>query len=150
MRNRILALCAPILLSVVAICQNILATTGDLTAWKGGGFGMFATVDSGTTRTLHSAIILRDGTVLEGSPYGFDDLNAYEPQASRAKSFPDNKSLSSLATKAAHAYQMSVDDPSIDSDDAVAVRVEVRSVAMDASKREMRSTLIRTIEVPVP
>ena len=35
----------PLLLFVVAVMQIALTRTADLTPWKGGGFGMFATLD---------------------------------------------------------------------------------------------------------
>ena len=40
----------PLLLFVVAVIQIALARTADLTPWKGGGFGMFATLDHGAYR----------------------------------------------------------------------------------------------------
>ena len=40
----------PLLLFVVAVIQIVLARTADLTPWKGGGFGMFATLDHGAYR----------------------------------------------------------------------------------------------------
>jgi hypothetical protein len=40
----------PVLLIAVALVQIGLARTVDLTAWKGGGFGMFATIDHGAYR----------------------------------------------------------------------------------------------------
>ena len=46
-RSRLLP---PLLLTVVALLQIVLARTADLTAWKGGGFGMFSTLDHGAYR----------------------------------------------------------------------------------------------------
>lgn len=40
----------PALLTIVAVAQIGLARTSELTAWKGGGFGMFATLDHGAYR----------------------------------------------------------------------------------------------------
>lgn len=40
----------PIVLSLVAVTQMVLARTADITAWKGGGFGMFSTLDHGAYR----------------------------------------------------------------------------------------------------
>ena len=36
----------------VAIVQVVLAKTSGLTAWKGGGFGMFSTLDNAPFRTI--------------------------------------------------------------------------------------------------
>jgi hypothetical protein len=40
----------PVFLTVVALAQIGLVRTMELTAWKGGGFGMFATLDHGAYR----------------------------------------------------------------------------------------------------
>jgi hypothetical protein len=40
----------PLLLILVALVQIALARTADLTPWKAGGFGMFATLDHGAHR----------------------------------------------------------------------------------------------------
>ena len=40
----------PVLLVIVAVSQIVVARTADLTPWKGGGFGMFATLDHGAYR----------------------------------------------------------------------------------------------------
>ena len=50
----------PILLCVVACLQIYLAMTKSLSPWKGGGFGMFSTVDSPDARFLR--IYLINGT----------------------------------------------------------------------------------------
>ncbi len=42
----------PLLLFVVAVIQIALSRTADLTPWKGGGFGMFATLDHGAYRGI--------------------------------------------------------------------------------------------------
>jgi hypothetical protein len=44
------------LLLVVAATQIVLARTGGLTAWKGGGFGMFSTLDHGAYRGVDVVI----------------------------------------------------------------------------------------------
>jgi hypothetical protein len=42
----------PLILVAVAIVQIVLAKTSGLTAWKGGGFGMFSTLDNAPFRTI--------------------------------------------------------------------------------------------------
>ncbi len=49
---RISGLAAPALLVAVALLQIHCVKVYDLTAWKGGGFGMFSTVDSQAARFL--------------------------------------------------------------------------------------------------
>jgi len=51
-RWRPLRLVAPALLVLVASLQIVLATLADLSPWLGGGFGMFATIDSRSERHL--------------------------------------------------------------------------------------------------
>ena len=43
---------APALLVAVASTQIALSRTFDLTAWKGGGFGMFSTLDHAGYRVV--------------------------------------------------------------------------------------------------
>src|SRR5688572_14619899 len=45
----------------VALFQMALATFGTLSAWKGGGFGMFAALDGDNTRSLHYFVTRNDG-----------------------------------------------------------------------------------------
>lgn len=52
MRERWLPLLAPALLGVLALCQLALVHTAGLSPWKGGGFGMFATLDHGGFRSV--------------------------------------------------------------------------------------------------
>jgi hypothetical protein len=51
-RSRWLAVVPALLLVAVAIVQIALALRGPLSPWKGGGFGMFASLDGGSFRTL--------------------------------------------------------------------------------------------------
>jgi len=53
---------APVILVVIAVSQVLNATWKDLSPWKGGGFGMFATSDSPGTRFVYAR-----GTLLDGS-----------------------------------------------------------------------------------
>lgn len=50
-----------VLLIVVAMNQQYLAHFRNLTPWKGGGFGMFSTVDTYTGRTLFVYLITDEG-----------------------------------------------------------------------------------------
>jgi hypothetical protein len=59
--ERFAALAAPALLCIVAARQQYLVRTERLTPWKGGGFGMFATVESGSTRVVRASLERREG-----------------------------------------------------------------------------------------
>jgi hypothetical protein len=50
------ALVPSAVLIVVAVTQLVLAKTAHLTAWKGGGFGMFSTLDHGAYRGVDIVI----------------------------------------------------------------------------------------------
>jgi hypothetical protein len=80
-----------LLLTVVAICQIVLARTVDLTPWKGGGFGMFATLDHNAYRRLE--------VVVEGPERseGLEIPPSLEADAARAAAFPAQWMLRSLA-----------------------------------------------------
>ena len=78
-RSRLLP---PLLLTVVALLQIVLARTADLTAWKGGGFGMFSTLDHGAYRGVDIVIDAPDRSEsLEIPP-------SLEIAAARAAAFP--------------------------------------------------------------
>ena len=44
----------PTLLIIIAILQLVLVKTSHLSPWKGGGFGMFASIDSPNMRTVNA------------------------------------------------------------------------------------------------
>lgn len=62
-RDRLLASIAPILLAAIALIQLAIANVHELTPWKGGGFGMFSTVDSPELRFLRVRLITSSGAV---------------------------------------------------------------------------------------
>lgn len=59
----VLAYLPPAILAAVALNHIVLSRTSDLSPWKGGGFGMFATVDAPTRRFLAGHVTV-DGRVL--------------------------------------------------------------------------------------
>jgi hypothetical protein len=78
-------------LIVVALVQIALATTGDMTAWKGGGFGMFSTLDHGAFRGVDIVVEATERSEeIEVSP-------SLEVPAARAVTFPSTRNLSALA-----------------------------------------------------
>jgi len=90
-RSRLLP---PLLLTVVALVQIVLARTADLTAWKGGGFGMFSTLDHGAYRGVDIVIDAPDRSEsLEIPP-------SLEIAAARAAAFPVDWLMRDLAENA--------------------------------------------------
>lgn len=92
-RVRLLVLFVPALLVLVAVRQIYLAQTEDLTFWKGGGFGMFSSVDPLRNRILRSYLITHSGEFLL-SNYQAGEIEYLE---SRATSIPNEKNLTRLA-----------------------------------------------------
>jgi hypothetical protein len=84
---------APILLAIVAVAQIGLARTIGLTPWKGGGFGMFATLDHAAYRGIDIVVDAPERSEsLEVAP-------SLELAAARAASFPAEWLLRDLAER---------------------------------------------------
>ena len=66
----------PVLLVVVAVCQIGLAKTSGLTPWKGGGFGMFSTLDHGAYRGVDVVIEAPDRSEAQNIPPSLEELAA--------------------------------------------------------------------------
>ena len=64
------------LLAVVAVCQVTLAKTVELTPWKGGGFGMFSTLDHGAYRGVDIVIEAPDRSEAQDVPPSLEELAA--------------------------------------------------------------------------
>jgi hypothetical protein len=65
-----------VLLAVVAVCQVTLAKAVELTAWKGGGFGMFSTLDHGAYRGVDIVIEAPDRSEAQNVPPSLEELAA--------------------------------------------------------------------------
>ena len=78
---------APAILIVVACTQRVFVHTHDLTAWKGGGFGMFSTFEP---RTLRLHVLTTEGEALVAVP----NLKVLQ---SRVLNFPNDGVLRDLA-----------------------------------------------------
>ena len=122
-------------LVAVALTQLVLAPTVGLSAWLGGGFGMFATTDARGLRHLH-VIELRPGIEREiFPPTPIDDV------VRRAQSLPTDHNLASLAR---WMVGQSGSPP------PVSVRVEVWQTRFDPETLEPVTVLMRALETPVP
>jgi hypothetical protein len=80
------------LLTVVAVLQIGMAKAGDLTPWKGGGFGMFSTLDHGAYRGVDVLIEAPDRSEAQEIPPSLEAL------AARAANCPSDWLLRALAT----------------------------------------------------
>ena len=79
------------LLCVVAIAQIALAARGGLTPWKGGGFGMFSTLDHGAYRGVDVLIEAPNRSEQQDIPPSLDEL------AARSAAYPGDVLLRPLA-----------------------------------------------------
>ncbi len=64
-----------LILSFVALNQIRLAKTTDMTAWKGGGFGMFSTVDRPRARQVRCNLVGGNNDVPLAIPAELSDLS---------------------------------------------------------------------------
>jgi hypothetical protein len=121
----------PALLIVVAVIQVSLSQTVDLTAWKGGGFGMFSTLDHGAYRGVD---IVVDGPDRSES---LEIPPSLEIAAARAAAFPSDWLLRALAEGVAareQRYQREVSRVTV-----TAWRTDFNPGTLRASERPIRT-----------
>ena len=89
---RQVAIAAPtVLLLAVASAQMVLARTADLSPWKGGGFGMFASVDGLPFRWVRLYVFAPDRSEEIALPASLED------QARRVVTWPHGRAMDGLA-----------------------------------------------------
>lgn len=88
-----------VFLIAVAITQIILAKSADLSPWKGGGFGMFATIDG--TAFRHTRILVEASERSEE----LEIARSQEILAARAQLFPSDSMFIRLAKAVATREQ---------------------------------------------
>jgi len=121
----------PVLLIVVAVIQVSLAQTVDLTAWKGGGFGMFSTLDHGAYRGVDILIDAPDRSESLEIP------SSLETAAARAAACPTDGLLRALAEGVAareQRYQRAVSRVTV-----TAWRTDFDRGTLQASERPLRT-----------
>jgi hypothetical protein len=91
LRSTLLVYGAPALLCVIAGLQIYVAHTAPLSPWKGGGIGMFSTVDSPAARFLRVYLVTDDGEIPVMIPPG---LGA---RAQEVRTIPTRGRLRSIA-----------------------------------------------------
>ena len=127
-RSRLLP---PLLLTVVALLQIVLARTADLTAWKGGGFGMFATLDHGAYRGVDIVVDAPDRSESLEIPHSL------ELAAARAAAFPVDWLMRDLAERVVareRRYERAVSRVTV-----TAWRADFDHAALRASERPLRT-----------
>lgn len=88
----------PILLMVVALRQITLVSTIDLTPWKGGGFGMFSSIDRPSNRVIEVRGLTATGESIE-IDVNFENDVISEQQVKLVKTVPRKKLLEKTAQK---------------------------------------------------
>lgn len=88
---------APGVLILVACLQLFLAQTQGLTPWKGGGFGMFSTVDSGGARFLRIYLV----TGSQAAAVQLPASDTYTRLEADLSEFPRQRLLDQLAARLA-------------------------------------------------
>ena len=115
-------------LVAVALHQIALAELHALNPWKGGGFGMFATLDRANARAVLAFAETPRGDERLGIP---EEL---EPLRLRARELPSPASLRALARALFAAAPP----------DSLALRVEVWRAGFDLERRAPRRELLRS------
>lgn len=82
---------APLLLIVIACLQLGIALTTQLSPWKGGGFGMFSTIESPSSR------IIRVYLVANGTKIPVQVPEQYRKLAAEIRTWPNQKRTDELA-----------------------------------------------------
>lgn len=115
-----------LLLALVALNQMRLARTTDLTAWKGGGFGMFSTIDRPRARQIRCHLVGGNTDIPLAIPA---DLKQLEESA---KNLPTEKNLIRLGREIAATVEDRL--PGLET-----IRVEVWRRALDLDSGTIRT-----------
>lgn len=114
-RDKLLKTFTPFLLIAVAALQLYLVYTKNLTPWKGGGFGMFASIDRMERRPVHLTIHYSKNRYVANPMQLLSSNSKFE----RIQSMPDYSVLKEFATSAYNTLWVvdSLKKPVIISDD---------------------------------
>ena len=84
----------PVVAIAIAITQVLLASTGTLSPWKGGGFGMFSTIDDPPSRTPRADVTTSTGATVHLDQRDFRDVSRGAQRAHLdVRAFPDPRRL---------------------------------------------------------
>lgn len=119
-RERWLPRLAPVLLVAVALQQVALANLACLNPWKGGGFGMFATLDRGGLRDVRAFARTPDGEQRLGIPAELEGARL------RVRDLPTDTALRELGE------QLLARLPQAERPRAIRVEVGLRELDLDA------------------
>jgi hypothetical protein len=130
------------LLLAIACGQVMLARTGDLSPWKGGGFGMFSTTDDGGRRHVRVFVSAAERSEeIAISP-------SLEDAARRAAILPRDAQLTQLARRVVERegrYRRPVETVRIET-----WRIEYAPDTLAATSRRIRDFVYRVDATPAP
>ena len=136
-RERVVAAIPAALLVVVAVVQIALAHTVQLNPWKGGGFGMFASVDQIGNRRVRAFIETPSGSERVPIPSDFESLMIDSGQ------LPSRRNLETLASKVARHRASSGEGDET-------VRIEVIRLEIDLDRMTREERLLATATGTAP
>ncbi len=125
-RQRVAAVIPVVLLSLVALNQIRLAHSSDMTAWKGGGFGMFSTLDRPRARQVRVHLLGAGRDIPFSVPPELRNLNE------SVKNRPTEKKLLRLGREVAESLKQRL--PELET-----VRVEVWRRSLDLESGSIRT-----------
>jgi len=120
----------------VALHQLWLVERFELSAWSGGGFGMFSTTDGRSARHLHVYALSPGLRVELEIPVELDE------RALEAAALPEDARLRALARDFAKYAGSDFESPE-------SIRLEVYATRWDAQTLAPAGVLLRAVEVPV-
>lgn len=123
-------------LVAVALHQIALTRTTGLSPWSGGGFGMFASADSGSARHLH-VFVHRPGLRRE-----LDPPPSLAEEVQRALTLPSDANLTRIARALAEV-------PTSDHGPATSVEVQVWHTRFDPPDLTSSGHILRSRDVPL-
>jgi hypothetical protein len=123
-------------MTVVALHQILLAETQALSSWSGGGFGMFSSVDAGSTRHLH-AFQIRPGLYREVHPPAF-----LEGEVLRMLTLPNPERMREVAMALADARASDHGAPT-------SILLQVWHTRYDPETLAAKSHILRELELPL-
>lgn len=136
--SRIAPWLAPALLTVVALAQIGIAASTDLTPWKGGGFGMFSTLDGTGSRQLRITLI---------GPEGERRLRVRQRRALPITALRNNPGAAA-AQRVADGLMPALSRPRFAEYDTL--RIEVQRATYDADQARLTFRPWKSWEYPMP
>jgi len=106
-RDVVIAWVTPVLLVLLAVTQIAQASTRDLTPWKGGGFGMFASTDGLNYRAVQARFLTTDEPITI-AVHDFGDEERAAWRFTHARAMPDERRVARLVERIERA-QWTVD-----------------------------------------